>query len=257
MKDEVVVASLRKRGANINDMQEILRYEAIERQPRHLDKAPKRLSFVKAESIETYGCCSEFIMRYNDLRDQSKLEQATIDMHGHVRLCDVEVYLALKALIEQGFTNTEEIAMACFDVFKALMTAPGDVLTIGSVYSVISKPISDNYYVKELVNGLRVCLFNEKAPVLHWISLCESVGCYNKAIELGRDVISRNCKTEKDVEKFLRPIYKEASSDKEFMGKIYKPAANKWLIPMIYILQTEHPEVLDSSSPDGFHKIGG
>lgn len=251
MKDIVVVQSLRKRGIGLSDMQEVLEYEAIERKPRVLDKAPKRLNLTKASDIEVYGCCAEFIMCFKDKKANINLEQATLDLRGVKRYCDTDVYFTLLSLIEQGFCYTADRAAACFDVFKVIMTTPGDTLTTKRVYDALTNYQPMNYYAEELVKAINVCLFNEKAPVLYWLNLCEFSGFYPKAIELGKNVIRDNCETEKDVEKFLRPFYKQAKDDKEFMDNLYKPGANKWLIPMLYFLREQHPEVLEPNSKGG------
>lgn len=252
MKDIVVIESLRKRGTGLGNMQEVLTYEAIERKPRVLDKAPKRLNFTKATDIQVYGCCSEFVITYNDLKSNISIEQATLDIKGNKRFCDVEVYLALQALIQQGFCNSADKAAACFDVFKIIMTTPGETLTTGRVYNTLKDYQPMNYYAGELIKAIQVCLFNEKLPVLYWINLVEYSGFYATALELGKEVIRENCETEKDVEKFLRPLYKEAKNDKEFIDSLYKPACNKWLIAMLYYLRKEHPEALEPSNKGGF-----
>ena len=252
MKDIVVIESLRKRGAGLQDVQEILQYEAVERKPRYLDKAPKRLSFNKASDIQPYSCYTEFFMHYDYIKEScQQLEQATLDLKGAKRFCDVDVYIALRALINTGVCNTEEKAFACFDLFKIIMMTPGDTLTAGRVKKTLDTYKPANYYAGELVKALYVCLFDEKISVLYWMSLCDISDFYKTAIELGKPIIRKNCETEKDVEKFLRPVYKQAKEDKEFMENVYTPGANKWLIPVLYLLKDEHPEALEPNSSEG------
>ena len=252
MQDIVVIENLRKQGITYNDYDRLLIYEGIERKPRVLDKAPKRLSLQKAQDIKVYGCCSELIMTYNDLKGNIKLEQAVVDLKGVKRFCDVEVYIMLQALILHGITYTAERASACFDVFRVIATAPGDTITVNRVYDALSSYQPTSYQAGEIVKAIYVCLFDEKAPVLYWVSLCEFNGFYPNAIELGKKLIRDNCDTERDVEKFLRPIYKEAKEDTAFMDKLYKPATNKWLIPVLYKLYVEHPEVMETGGKGGF-----
>lgn len=251
MRDIVVIESLRKRGIGLNNMQEVLKYESVERKPRVLDKPPKRLVLTKAVDVKAYGCRAEFIMCYEDKKSSCKRETASLDLKGVVRYCDVDVYLVLQTLIEQGFCKIEERATACFDLFRTIMTTPGETLTVGRVYDALKEYTPTSYYAGELVKAIHVCIFNEKAPALYWMDLCEYTGFYRNAIELGKAVIRDNCETEKDVEKFLRPLYKQAKSDEEFISKIYTAGANKWLIPMIYYLKDTHPEVLESNTTGG------
>jgi hypothetical protein len=251
MKDVVVIQSLRNRGVGLSNVQEVLAYEAIERKPRYLDKAPRRLNLTKASDITVFGCYSDFIMHYIEIKKISYLEQAVIDLKGVKRFCDPDVYRVLYVLMREGVCNNLERAQACFDVFKTIITTPGDTLTVGKVYSALAEYQPMNYYAGELVKSIHVCLFNEKAPVLYWFCLCEFSGFYGVAMELGKDIIRENCESEKDVEKFLRPVYKQAKDDKEFMENVYAPGANKWLIPILYLLKDSHPEALNPNTKGG------
>lgn len=252
MKDVVVAEQLRRRGFNpSNQMDELLRYEAIEREPRYLDKQPKRLSFTKASDITPYGCCAEFIFCFTSLKQNMSLEQGVIDLPQGRRFCDVEVFIALQALIQQCVTCVMDRSTACFELFRKIVMSPGDVITVQRVGNVLEDYEPSNYYEGELLKALQVCLFNEKQSVIHWIDLCEYSGFYDEAFSLGKDVIRNNCEDDKDVEKFLRPYMKAAREDKEFMKGLYKPAANKWLVPMLYYLKDTHPEVLEPCAKGG------
>lgn len=253
MKDIVVIEQLRKRGCGLKDLQDTLHYEAIERLPRILDKAPKRLTIVKAKDIESYGCCSSFVIQYQQLKDGTNLEIATLDMKGAKRYCDTEVFLVLQTLIRLSMTKSKDLAGACLEMFKTIILIPGETLTKARVYDTLSTYSTTDYYTLELIKGIRITLFNEEAPVLYWISSCELTGFYVKAVELGRKVIKDNCTNEKEVRKFLQPLYKQAKEDKEFMKNIYINGANKWLVPMLYYLKDSNPEALDpGNNKEGF-----
>lgn len=246
MKDVIVANSLRARGFDGSNMEELLQYEAIERMARVLDKPPKKLSFTKSSNTSVYGCCAEFILCYNNIKSGIKLEQAVLDLPNSRRYCDIEVFIALQALIQQGFTMIADRAVACFEVFKVIAMTKGDVLTVQRVGASLTAYVPKNYYEGELIKALQVCILNEKSSVVYWVGMCEYIGYYSRAIELGKDVIRSKCSTEKEVAEFLCPLYKEAKQDKEFMESLYKPAVNKWLIPMIYYLHKDYPEVLNS-----------
>ena len=51
MQDIIVIQNLQRRGVDFSNMQEMLRYEAMERKPRVLDKPPKRITLTKAKEI--------------------------------------------------------------------------------------------------------------------------------------------------------------------------------------------------------------
>lgn len=251
MKDIVVIQSLQKRGANLSNLQEVLAYEAVERKPRHLDKAPSKITFTKVSDIQEYGCCSEFIICFNELKDNLKEDLCYVDMKGVKRLCDPDVFLTLQTLIQQSITCTEERASACFDLFRIIMMLPVEVLTAKAVYEKLASYKASNYYAKELLTAISICLFGNSVHVAYFANLCEYSGFYLKAIELGKEVISKECSNEKEVDAFLKVNYALAKEDKDFMQQIYKPGANKYLIAMIYYLKDKHPEVMNTGNTEG------
>lgn len=252
MQDIVVIESLRRKGIAFNT-ENTLMYEAVEHKPRVLDKMPSRLTMTKADDIMPYGCCNEFVIDYQQRKESCSLETAFLETPTAKRVCDVSVYLVLQTLINQGVCYNEDKANACFDLFRLIFMSPGDSVTVGSLYEIIKSYQPCNYFAEEIVKAIKICLFGENASVLFWINLCELSGFYETAVNLGREVIKENCPKEKDVQKFLRPLYKEAKEDKEFMKTIYKPGANKWLIPMLWYLKDKHPEALEpGTSSDGF-----
>lgn len=252
MNDPIVAAELAKRNFTSADFNTLLIYDSVSKKPRVLDKPPKRLSFKRPKDIQQLGFCSEFIIIFNQMKSETTLNECEIDLRGTVKKCGPNVFLALQTIIRQGFTFSKEKAEACFDLFKLIVMCDSTEITDQIVYDLLSDYQPQNYYAKELVKALRVCLFNEKVSVLYWLNLCEFTGFYSKARELGMKVIRESCTTEKDVETFLKPIYTEAKADEEFMSQLYKPACNKWLIPMLYYLRKEHPEALEPAGDGGF-----
>lgn len=248
MRDVIVLQSLQERGVTLDDFQNLLKYEAMEQKPRVLDKAPKRLTFERPAEMVTYGCCSEFIIAYGSIKESAVVEQTYIDLRGNKRLCDKEVFWTLETLIKQGVTGTKERAEACFDLFKLIMTAKGDTLTVQRMYDVIIDYKYPPYYVQELINAIHVCVYNERLPVLYWLHNVENGGFYRHAVKLGIPIIRENCETEKDVEKWCKELYKVAKEDKEFMSQLYKPAVNKYLVAMLYHIKDSHPEALEATN---------
>lgn len=252
MKDQVVLKSLSEKGIPL-DIEHILPYEAMEMKERVLDGPPKRLKLNSVTEKDVYGICNEFIMTYNSIKDSFSYEVTRIDLRGNTRICDTDVFYVLQALITEGICYDEDKAQACFNLFRIIMTTPGDMLSKAVLYPVLTDYKPADFYEKQLLNAIKVCLFNVTAPVLYWVKICELSGFYKNAVKLGCEVIAEECKSEKDVKDFLNPKYKEAKEDKEFMRSIYKQGANKWLIAMIWHLHKEHPEVMDAStSKDGF-----
>lgn len=253
MQDIVVAQSLRNRGYTIKNVEEALVYEAIERKPRVLDKEPKRLVLNRAKDIQSYGCCNEFIISYQDVKNTAQLKEASVEVMGKVKGCDIEVFWTLKALIAQGVTCIEDKAEACYDLVRTIITTTGNPITKKDMFNILNTYASKSYYVQELIKGIKIAVYNVNLTSLYWVSLCDTNGFYEKALEIGQPIISKNCEKEKDVQKFLNPLYKKAKEDKDFMAKIYKPGANKWMVAMLYHIKDEHPEALEpGNKADGF-----
>ena len=136
MRDTIVLQNLHKRGINLNDMDTLLRYEAPERKPRVLDSAPKRITLVKVKPSElvTLGCRAQLMNMYEFIIDELNGDTFTIDIKGYKRYCDKRVFAILQALIRLGYTKSESIAKACFEVFRTIVMCKCDTLTLTRVH---------------------------------------------------------------------------------------------------------------------------
>lgn len=245
MQDVVVNESLRQRGMLNLPYSELLPYISMERRTRILDKAPKRVTLFHVSGLDVCGTAQTFVMLYSNIRSQYPLEVAAIDVKGVKRFCDVEIYWTLQALLRLCLgKNLDRITAAC-DVFRTILTIPGDSLTKERVYQALFHYTPVNYYAGQLVDGIHVAVYGELESVLYWKSLVEFSGFYAKGFKLGCDTIRAECKTTKDVDKFCAEQSKLARADKDFMKRIYKPGANKYLIAMLYYLKEAHPEVIE------------
>lgn len=252
MQDAVVLESLHKKGITL-DENNIVLYESIERKPRVLDKMPSPVAIHKAENIQAYGCANEFVIDYRERKKLFDLPIAWLDVNGVRRSCDVEVFIVLQSLIYQGITYNKDRADACFNMFKLIFMIQEEHVSIGVLNKVLANYKTESYYEQELKKGIRLAVFGGANPEYYWLSLIETNGMYATAMKLGSEVIQENCKEISDVKKFLNPLYREAKEDKEFMSRIYKPAANKWLIAMLWYLKDKNPEALEpGKSSHGF-----
>ena len=207
MNDPIVLQSLHAKGIELTT-ENILQYEAMEVKKRVLDAPPKRMKLKSVKDETTICIKSEFIMTFNTLRGETMEDVATIDLRKSSRVCDIDVFVVLRSLIYESVCYSEDKAKACYILFKLIMLAPGEVLSKEHVYNALTAYTPVSYEESELINAINICLFNTTAPVLYWLNICELTGFYTKALELGRQVIKDNCPTEKDVKKFLNPLYK-------------------------------------------------
>lgn len=249
MHDVVVLEQLRNRGWLTKSYTELLPYEAMERRARILDKPPKQVTLSRVGEINPCGTAQKFTMIYNQLVTEGSLELGVIDLRGTKRYCDVSVFYTLQSLVRLSIGKSMDLVKAACDIFKLLIMHPCETLTEGVMYDLLKNYVPINFYAAELVNGIHIAVYKEEAVALYWKSLCEFMGFYTEAIEPGMKVIRANCKNEKEVRSFCTKLYKDAKADTEFMSKIYKPGANKWLIAMLYYLYPTMPKIVDNVLP--------
>lgn len=244
MRDAVVINNLHQRNFDFSNVEEMLRYEAVERQPRVWDKAPKRLSLKKAKDLPVFGCRNEFIIAYQALIDETRGDLFRLDLGQTQRICDKEIYVVLQVLVKNGICYNLELSNACYDLFRIICTAPVDTLTVERVYQQLQGVKSGNYWEEQVLTAIKECLFGDNPVSLYWNSIAQFTGLYKECYEKGRDVVIEKCATEKEVDAFVRENHKLAKADKEFMKSTYTEGISKPMIAMLYYLRETNPEVL-------------
>ena len=251
MRDTVVIRNLQQRGFDFSDVSAVLRYEAVERKPRILDKEPKRVKLKRADDTPIFGCKQEFIIAYTELLKETSGEVYTLDLNKVQRFCDKEVFVVLQTLIRQGVSYNKDIATACYDLFRIIGTADFDTLTKERIYQVLSPIKPSNYWSKQLYEAVNYCLFGENPVVLYWKDIAKFNGLYKAAYIKGCDVVAERCKTEKEVATLLKDAAKEAKADKDFMSNNYTQGISKEMLGMLYLLKDDEDKTLlnpDSSN---------
>ena len=254
MKDTIVMHNLQRAGVDVTDLQQMLPYMRMEARSRVLDKPPAQLDGYKYDESYNYGCCGEIIMGFNKVKQDypdTAPKFGVIELNGTSRQCDLSVYFFLKSLVLNSLNVIKERGDASFAMFKTIVMAPGDLTNMDYIRSLLPWDSSD-YYTKEIVKAAKICIFGENVCVQYWENCVKFTGFYGNALVLGREVIAKECQTIKDVNTFVRNHARDAAEDKEFMKKIYKPGANRYLYAMIYYLKDLHPEVMESGKNDGF-----
>ena len=244
MKDAVVINNLRSRGFDFNNIDEMLRYEAVERLPRILDKAPKRITIKKAKDVPVYGCKEEFLITYNSLLSETNGDMFRLDLNGVIKVCDKEIYVILQTLIRQGITYCEQLSNACYELFRVICTHNVDTLTVERVSQLIGQMKGTDYWAGQLLDAIRVCLFGDDPVIRYWTLIAQFSGLYRDCFEKGKDVLHEQCTTEKEVDAFVRKYYKEAKADKEFMRLTYTDGISKPLIAMLYYFKDKDEDAL-------------
>lgn len=245
MKDAVVINNLHARNFDFSDVETMLQYEAVERQPRVWDKAPKRLTLKKAKDLPVFGCRNEFVIAYRSLLEETNGELFRVDFGKASKICDREVYVVLQVLVRQGICFNLDRSNACYDLFRIICTAPVDTLTIDRVYQTLQPVKPSNYWGTQIMSAIKECLFGDNPIALYWNSVAQFTGLYKDCFEKGRDVVLEKCATEKEVDTFVRDNYKLARADKDFLKSVYTEGISKPLIAMLYYLRESNPEVLD------------
>lgn len=236
MKDSVVINNLYKRNFDFNDTEKMLMLESIEHKPRYLDKAPKRIVLQRAKEKVEFGCRADFIILFNSVMSEISGDVFTLDLNSVKRYCDKKVYAILQALIRDSISKNKCIADGCYDLFRTIATAQVDTLTEERVYDVLRTLQPTDYWTKQLLAAVNVCLVGDSEAVVYWGFVAQFTGIYKECFEAGKDVIRATCATEKDVDAFVRKWYKDAKANEEFMGKVYTEGVSKGLIAMLYYL---------------------
>lgn len=253
--DAVVLNSIREKDGTVDVGSDV--YQLAVRVANATQSLAKPLTPIKLKSAKVYtqfGCCAEFISLYNE-KLKTAPEHVCINIMGKDIDCEREVYVALVCLGLSSIHVIEARAQACATLFKLVfMDAKNGPLTSAGFYKLMSSFKAESYYEKELVKAINVCLFGENEASLCWQSLVEPMGYYDDVIKKGTDWVVENGLDKKSLITLLKSNYTRAKDDKEFMSEIYKPAVNKWLIAMMYILKDTHPAITKpaNAGTDGF-----
>lgn len=246
MHDVVVCEQLRNRGMLSLPYSVLLPYEAMERRARILDKPPKQIALLKAGEISPCGTAQKFVMVYNQLMHANTVDVGIIDILGKVTYCDVSVFYTLQTLIRLSIGKSIDMVTAASNIFRTIITHQCETLTEQVMYTILNKYVPVNFYASELVNGIHIAVYKEDELALLWRTNCEFSGYYMEAIEPGMKVIKEKCHDVKELRAFIMDNYKAAKEDKDFMYRLYKPGANRWLTAMLYYLYPTMPDLIDS-----------
>lgn len=256
MIDNVVLQRLREEFGDDYESNPLYeKAKLISMAPPVMTKPVKTLSLRKLNMEQGYGCASEFIAAYRNKWQTIGTENTYVNILGKKFACGPEVYCALSTLAWQSMHVNFERSQACAAIFqRVFMTVRDGGITVQTVYKSLHDYKPKDYYERELLKAIRVCLFNENETVLYWVSMCDTLGFYKKALELGSEFIRKEGFDNKSLNKWCKEVYTEAKADKAFMKQLFTPAANKWLIPMLYKLRDEFPEVMNYNLnvSDGF-----
>lgn len=254
MLNEAILSRLLSNGHKLDVSDPIfMQAEAVSSMPRKWDKAPKPVTLRKLDDSKAYGACNEFIDSYTEYKTSMNLETAQVQIGNMVRFCDPDVFYALHCLGLFCVHGNQERATAAGNLFKVIMTTPGEVLTVAVVYDKLRSLKGVDYYTKEFLRALHACMFVHNATTLCWLTMASDHSYYAEASKAGASYIESQDLDENGLRKFLNEQWALAKADSEFMKKINKPMCNKWMTGMIYALHTTNPDVLKTVDDcDGF-----
>lgn len=255
MRDPVVLQQLRDKGVELDDMMR-QRYEAIERSPRVLDKPPGKLKIARVKDPVEYGIAAQFKELYNQSFGTVDTEMFYLDICGARRIIlDERVYYALKALVIQNMSLSEQVSCACSNLFKGIAMHAGEhteVVTEQNMYTVLKNWKAETYAEKVLVQAINETCFSTSSTVLAWREMSASDGYYQYAIHKGEQYITEQNMSDKELKEFIRDNYKAAKADKDFMKHLMKDVPTKAVIAMIYFMRKDEKMFEESSENLGF-----
>lgn len=253
MRDPVVLQALREKGVELDDMLR-QRYEATERKPRVLDSPPGKLKLARVKDPVEYGIAAQFKELYNQAYGTVNSEIFYIDVGGVKKIVlDANVYYTLRALIIQNMSMSEQLAVACGNLFRAIAMHNGentDIVTEQNMYDVIKSYKADTYAETVLLRAIQETCFSQKGTVMLWRNLAASDGYYMYAIHRGEEFVESRLMSDKDLKEFIRVNYKAAKADKDFMKRLIKDVPSKALIAMIYFLREDEKMFTESESSE-------
>lgn len=257
MEDGIVIQSLYNKGFDFTNREALLMYEAPEHKPRVFDKPPKRLTLNRVKPDTHYNTYNELVMSYENAVQTKPVESGTLNIKGLVRPCDAKIYYVLQALITESFTSVEAKAEACFELFRIIMTTPGEAVTVEAVRNVLDAYTPNEFYVGELYKAIRYVLFDENTLITHWLELINYSNIFTNAVNLGKKHVA-SFDDIAALDKWLREQYTLYKEDTDFYNTHAKEfkrlGVSKALISMIHYLSPTNPEVLDIGDiiPGGF-----
>lgn len=254
--DSVVANRIIEKHGGLDATSDIYKLaERVTNAKKTMTKPPRQIKLTGVDSYAQFGCCAEFITLYNQKIVSAPMETC-VNIMGHDIACDREVYAALSALGFSSIHAERERAEAAATLFKRVFVSAKDgALTKAKLYEIVqSYKKTNDYYIGEFIKALDVCVFSANEASLYWQSMIDTMGYYNDAVKEGIAWIEESKIDKKSLETLLKSNYARAKEDKEFMKTVYKPAANKWMIGMLYILHDEHPAVINPkhAGADGF-----
>lgn len=249
--DNVVLERIKAEKGYIDPSSDL--YKMAERVSSSVKVLTKPVTPMKLKDVSSevqLGCCAEFISMYNKMLETAP-EHCTINVMGKEFNCCKEAYNVLKVLGVGSIHSCLDRVNASAAIFQYIfMTVKSGDITLPRLHGLVQDYKPNGYYEKEIMKAMKVCLFNENQTVFYWLSLVEGFNFYKEAIDAGCAYISDNSLDNKSLKTLLSAKYSEAKADKDFMKDIYKPAANKWLIGMLYILKDIDPS-LQLPTPHG------
>lgn len=252
MRDPVVLHQLQSKGIQLSD-EEMLRYDAIERKQRILDSAPPRIKMQRMDNIVPRGIAAQFADTYNEAVNTVDTEVFYVDINGqHKVLVDEKVFYVLRSLVIQNVSMSEEVSVACSELFKAIVLCGEDVVTEQRLYDIVTGYKAENYSAKVILEAIFDLCFQKNSTVMLWKSLAQSDGYYQYAIKRGTEYVQSENMTEKELKQFIKENGKLAREDKDFQKKLVKGVPTRALIAMIYYFREDEKMFEASFESAGF-----
>lgn len=204
------------------------RIESILNEPRKLDGPPKESWKPKIDVADTtpFGVYRDYVEIYRALKDASPAKAGILALESGATECDYETLIALKSLVMCGICKSEARAVACRELFMALLKErKAGKLDKYMVSAVLNE--TGDYYKNEIVDAIIDCMYSPKEKID--IELRAALkGDYSSAdLELFSD-----CETIEDFNNKISMMVKRAKASASFTSK---PRENKIAMAVRYM----------------------
>ncbi len=250
MIDPIVSEHLRNIQFDFNNKSEFTRIMLAMSEPRSLDQPVKQISLKSTIPLRQCSIASLFQSYYNDCVFNANAGQYSLTLPNGTRIISKVSYCVLKSLLYMCTGKDAKLCRASAETFVGIAAAGSGALSDDALYEFVKQP-SDNYYASTLRTAILSVAFSNTEALYYWRKVADCGGYYKTAIAAGEEYIRKNnIAKEKDLNKVLQTAYKEAKTDKKWMGQLLKKIPSKQLIGMMWLTYPDNPAVMKPDDED-------
>lgn len=186
----------------------------MDKKERFLDKAPdKYVPMSRGIETEAFGIYMRYRRLYAHYMQDYVNTGCRLVIDGREVRCDTKVYVALKVLLDVGISKSEECAMACREIFGAMLSRETvDGITSKEVSKALR--LTGDYYKNEIIKAITDSIYSPEEQV----KIALRGALKEDDVDYAYDLLGQPVDKE-DMEDTIRRVYKESCLDQNFHVK--------------------------------------